>query len=806
MSYAIDATGQPLVLFGTADPDSSVYAINAITGQLVWRTATYNPPPGLFDVGAGVVVSPPGANGFADGAAYVENKDGIMYALDLTTGGGIWSYNFGAADGINPTGSLSTPALSGTDLITGTAGGIDELNAVTGALIWRHSTGDTLDVDSSPIITGPVEDRTVAYATMAGAVNVLSLATGNLLYSYQTGSFDVSSIADVDGNLIEASGDGYLYDFELGGGNTAPPTTTVTYPTDSSTLPNPVGDLTVKGRATGKSIGSVEVAFQKGGSGGTWWDSATGTWTAAPYPNPAALASPGAASSTWSLAVPIGSAGGGFEIFASAVESSGRADISPYQSPPSGGRVTFSVKPSPPPSISLSSDWAAEGQTLTVNGFGFADDEKVTLSFGGSYAKVATASATGSLTAVPVTIPDGTTFGPQTLVADGDTSGLSTTATFNVSNSWSQYLDTISHQADDEGDQAFLKRLSVGASSYLVPAWSFMSGAPVRTSVSMVDGVAYFGDDEGAVYAINIHSGTELWQYQDTGSKPIDSSPAVVGTDVIFGTGAGSVVDLNASNGKIRWVETFGHGKAVESSPAVADGIVYVGSDNDNVTALGESGKGSIVWQTALGGPVTSSPAVDTTAGLLFVGSGDGKISALSLSTGAVEWSVATSGPVTASPLILDGNVYVGSSDDTFYALNDMTGAKVWSYTTSGPITASASNRRGRRSHRLGQRQRILAGRSHWSSRIYHPPRWCHGRRQRCRLLCRGHPLRRRGHRLQAGGPGSQGLGGPRPERVGHHRLHRHGRQRRGLHQPSGRLGHLLHGAGQSTRLTLRPA
>ena len=54
ISYAVDATGEPLVLFGTADPDSAVYAIDAVTGVLVWRYAVYNPPPGSYDVGAGV--------------------------------------------------------------------------------------------------------------------------------------------------------------------------------------------------------------------------------------------------------------------------------------------------------------------------------------------------------------------------------------------------------------------------------------------------------------------------------------------------------------------------------------------------------------------------------------------------------------------------------------------------------------------------------------------------------------------------------------------------------------------------------
>ncbi len=254
-----------LTLFGTSDPDGAVYAVDAITGKLVWRVAVYKPPPGTVSIGAGVVVSPPGVNGFAGGVAYVENKDGIMYAIDLTTGAVIWTYNFGAVTRSHPPGSLATAALYGNVLKTGTAGGFDALNATTGTPLWRFSTGETRDIDASPIITGPLGDQAVSSATQAGAVDVVSLATGTLLYIYQTGSFVVSSMADANGNLIEASADGHRYDFALGGGTTAAPTTALDSPVDGSTLSNSGGAVTITGTALGTSIGRVDVAVQEGG-------------------------------------------------------------------------------------------------------------------------------------------------------------------------------------------------------------------------------------------------------------------------------------------------------------------------------------------------------------------------------------------------------------------------------------------------------------------------------------------------------------------------------------------------------------
>jgi outer membrane protein assembly factor BamB len=352
--------------------------------------------------------------------------------------------------------------------------------------------------------------------------------------------------------------------------------------------------------------------------------------------------------------------------------------------------VNFTIAASSTPHLSVSSNWIGQGQVLKVSGNGFAPSEKVILAFGGAYSKTFAASTTGALSAIPITIVPADSFGPQTLVATGVTSGRSTTATFNISNSWSQFLDTPTRQAVDPGDKVFQKRLSVGSNVYLGQAWSFMSGAAVRTSVTMMNGVAYFGNDAGAVYAVNIHTGTQLWRYQDVGSKPINSSPAVDGGNVIFGTAAGSVVELNAATGSVRWVKVYAQGKAVESSPAVVNGVIYVGSDNSMVTALSES-TGSILWQRKLGGAVASSPAIDSATGQLFVGSANGDIYALTLATGAVAWTVVTGGPVTASPMVLNGLVYVGSTSGKFYALKEQGGSTVWSYTTGGAITSSAS-------------------------------------------------------------------------------------------------------------------
>ena len=156
---------------------------------------------------------------------------------------------------------------------------------------------------------GPVRQAGRRFGDYAGDIDTLSLASGALLDQYQTAGYIVASPAETDGNLLIDSTDGFLYDLTPGGGTVAHPSTTISSPSSSHSIANPNGNLTISGSASaGATISSVNVLIQ--GGGGTWWDSATSSWVAAPYPNRATLGSPGATSTTWQTSMPVPAAGG----------------------------------------------------------------------------------------------------------------------------------------------------------------------------------------------------------------------------------------------------------------------------------------------------------------------------------------------------------------------------------------------------------------------------------------------------------------------------------------------------------------
>jgi outer membrane protein assembly factor BamB len=681
-SFAVDAHGVGLLLVGTDNPDATVYAINAITGKLQWSYLTQNVTEG--DVGTGASVTAPGVNGFADGAVYISNNGGYTYALDLTTGALYWRFDYATFLGSKP--GRGTAAVVGNHVIVPGPTGAVCLNAVTGSVIWNWV--NATPSDSAAAVVGPPGKRVVAVTDLGGNLDVLNAATGALLYQHQTGGFAVTSVAESNGNFYVSSGAGFLYDFAPGGANSGAPSTAVTSLHGGSVLANPpTGNLTLSGTATGTPIASVDVAVQSGGSNGPWWDATTGLWSTGFVDNETTLTSPGSSTTNWSLHFPVPPAGGVYSVQASATGVNGQADLSAYSSAPSSARISFSVNylTTAPHLTVIGDTWVAPAASVSIQGSGFTPGEQVDVALAGAGLLVATADPTGTFSGT-VTIPATAAFGKDSLVATGVSSHRSSTAAINVSNQWKSSGEGSLHQGFEPNDLTWDQHIVGNHASFITQAWSYPSGAAIRTSPTVVDDVAYFGNDAGTMTALGVRNSQPNWTY--SAGSAVDSSVAVISGLVIFGTIGGSVVALSSRTGQLVWQTSTS--SAVESSPSTANGDVFVGSDDGTVYALNQT-TGAIAWQTKLAGAVKGSPSVDPVTGEVAVGDSSGAITALSATTGATLWSVPTGGPVTATPTIDNGDVFVGSQSGTVLALNETTGASVWTFNAAGSVATSGA-------------------------------------------------------------------------------------------------------------------
>jgi outer membrane protein assembly factor BamB len=206
-AYGTNANGIHVLVFGSDDPDNSVYAVNADTGALLWTYRT-NSTTADDDVGASPTISAPGINGFAGGVAYITGKDKITYAFDLTTGTLIWKHALvkGTA------GDVSGTALEGNTVYLGSDTGIYALNATTGAAVWHVITNRAFY--ASPAIVGPAGQQVLITANITGHIFALDLATGKTLWTQTADSAGIwSSPAISQGTIYITGKDGVLHSF-----------------------------------------------------------------------------------------------------------------------------------------------------------------------------------------------------------------------------------------------------------------------------------------------------------------------------------------------------------------------------------------------------------------------------------------------------------------------------------------------------------------------------------------------------------------------------------------------------------------
>ncbi len=204
------------------------------------------------------------------------------------------------------------------------------------------------------------------------------------------------------------------------------------------------------------------------------------------------------------------------------------------------------------------------------------------------------------------------------------------------------------------------------------------SPAPSNWSQLLEDNMQRWNPNETILGVNNVGSLALAWDSSLSSCclTSMISSPAVVNGVVYFVENGGTIYALDASTSAIRWSAPGGD---PTSSPAVANGVVYIGSNG--VLALNAS-TGAKLWSFAAGSTgFFSSPAVAN--GAVYIGSFDHNVYALNASTGAKLWSYNTGNQVDTSPAVANGVVYIYSVD-TLYALNASTGTKLWSYFPEG--------------------------------------------------------------------------------------------------------------------------
>ncbi|MEM8789748.1 MAG: PQQ-dependent methanol/ethanol family dehydrogenase, partial [Pseudomonadota bacterium] len=149
----------------------------------------------------------------------------------------------------------------------------------------------------------------------------------------------------------------------------------------------------------------------------------------------------------------------------------------------------------------------------------------------------------------------------------------------------------------------------------LVPAWAFSLGGEKQrgqeTQPLVHEGVMYITGSYSRIYAIDVKTGEEIWQYDarlPEGILPccdvVNRGAAIYGDNVYFGTLDARIVALNKDTGDVVWrkqIADYKAGYSYTAAPLIVNGLVITGNSGGEFGIVGEvqardAETGDMVW------------------------------------------------------------------------------------------------------------------------------------------------------------------------------------------------------------------
>ncbi|MFN3263021.1 MAG: PQQ-dependent methanol/ethanol family dehydrogenase [Pikeienuella sp.] len=149
----------------------------------------------------------------------------------------------------------------------------------------------------------------------------------------------------------------------------------------------------------------------------------------------------------------------------------------------------------------------------------------------------------------------------------------------------------------------------------LFPAWAFSLGGEKQrgqeTQPLIHDGLMFITGSYSRLYAIDVATGKEVWQYDarlPEGILPccdvVNRGAALYGDKVYFGTLDARIVALNAKTGDVVWrkqIADYKAGYSYTAAPMIVDGLVVTGNSGGEFGIVGEvqardAETGELVW------------------------------------------------------------------------------------------------------------------------------------------------------------------------------------------------------------------
>ncbi|MBC7873656.1 MAG: PQQ-binding-like beta-propeller repeat protein [Ferruginibacter sp.] len=222
--------------------------------------------------------------------------------------------------------------------------------------------------------------------------------------------------------------------------------------------------------------------------------------------------------------------------------------------------------------------------------------------------------------------------------------------------------------------------------------WKFQSSQPFLSSPVINENTVYVGGLDSILYAFDLATGMVNWKFRTGGE--IRSNVLVDKNQIFLVGGDGTFYSIGKNSGKLNWKWVFNKTAVFlgerkydladyfNSSPVLDKEVIYFGSGDGRINAISAS-NGALLWSYTSGDIIHATPALYN--GRVFVASFDGNVYALDSRSGNLLWKFKSvgheyfpKGEMQGSPVILNGVVYAGSRDYNVYAINAAGGYCNW--------------------------------------------------------------------------------------------------------------------------------
>jgi outer membrane protein assembly factor BamB len=225
-----------------------------------------------------------------------------------------------------------------------------------------------------------------------------------------------------------------------------------------------------------------------------------------------------------------------------------------------------------------------------------------------------------------------------------------------------------------------------------LPRWSTPIG-PGASIRAVVGGRVIVAPRDGAVSALDLHNGDELWRRRLASGQRAGNATAA-GRHLFVGTGFPTEGDerapilyaLDLASGTPRWRASLRPGTELQwGAPVVAEGLVLVrdlptvpgGGARSRLHAL-DAATGAVRWTADLGREVGfdgARPIVDH--GTVYTVAAAGRLLALDARSGRELWTVTTGNP-TSSIAGIDGPILIATTGADLVGFDARSGSRRW--------------------------------------------------------------------------------------------------------------------------------